>query len=382
MTQDKKNKIFSTSNFEYLAFEAFKSSGYFIINKILVKKFGLIDAGILANYIDKYQYFKKKESKFNGWFFYTHENVIKEILVTEYAIRRAKAIFLKLKIINTKMKGVPAKEWIRIDFVQLIKIMHSSALMDSPGLALMDSLGHLIIPNNNKKNILKKDKRPPIIERNKVYMIQARMLSKIIKKSKKIKHTISQLRGWTNPIRQMVEQNKISVKRIDVALKWYAKNCRKPYVPIIESGYALRMKFEKLEAAISRLSPTTSGKKSPYKIIKKRMDKSVVSRMKEVLHDIVNLIPDVDKVLLAESLCTLHDYIVRVRPKDAMSRTDHSEDIGSPVYLIEEFVYWMDNQSWLDNIPLSAFNSESKIWKRFLKYQEEKIGLNPMTGSY
>ncbi len=380
-----------------------------VVDRRIIQKFGWVKAGVLSVYLN----LSLRRGR-HFWMCPLLDKITNELRIEKYIVLRVKNELIKDGILESRILGKANTQWLRINIRKLYKILLGPIMYKyvkgSPLLRLGDFSGdHIYIynidKNNNKNNnninnknrymVTTKDldnavkvptkvpTKVPIAERNKTYIPQARKLSQIIKKFKNIKFSISQLRAWTNPIRQMVEQNKISIKRIDASLKWYAKNCKKPYVPIIESGYTLRSKFISLEAAISRAKVTTAGsKKSPDKIIEKRLNKSEVGRMKDVFKDVLDSTPDIDLVLLAESLCTLHDHIVKVRPEDALTQTDHSEDIGTPVYLIEEFVYWMDNESWIDNILLSAFNSESKMWKRFLKFQEDKIGLNPMTGNY
>jgi hypothetical protein len=93
--------------------------------------------------------------------------------------------------------------------------------------------------------------------RNLTYLPLSEKLSEIIRSKKNIKHTSQQIRGWTNDIRRMVEENGISYERIDNALKWYSEHIGNEYVPVIESGASLREKFLKLENAMNRHSVKT-----------------------------------------------------------------------------------------------------------------------------
>lgn len=91
-----------------------------------------------------------------------------------------------------------------------------------------------------------------IKERNKQYIPVVKKLSSIIQEIKNVKHTPSQLRSWTNEIRQLVENNNISMDRIMTALDWYGKHIGEEYIPVIESGRSFREKFVRLEDAMKR----------------------------------------------------------------------------------------------------------------------------------
>jgi len=106
--------------------------------------------------------------------------------------------------------------------------------------------------NSNNKNNIPPSKNPPIKERNATYLPLAKHLSDTIHTNKNIEHTTIQLNSWTNDIRQLVENNKVSYQRVQQMLEWYRKNIGGQYIPVIESGQSLRNKFLKLEAAMER----------------------------------------------------------------------------------------------------------------------------------
>ena len=85
-------------------------------------------------------------------------------------------------------------------------------------------------------------------------------LIKIIRQKKNITITSNQLTSWADEIRKLAENNEVSIPRIRKTLQWYQNNIGGEYVPVIESGNSLRMKFMKLEAAMerSKLPPTNN----------------------------------------------------------------------------------------------------------------------------
>ncbi|MFA5151278.1 MAG: hypothetical protein WC554_01835 [Clostridia bacterium] len=102
--------------------ELLRSDGFLILNKRCIQIFGLKPAIILSNYIDKYIYFKTNSPENNGWFFLTHDTIQDQLQIGERTIINAKNLFKELGIIKTKIAGLPAKEWLQIDFEAFIEI--------------------------------------------------------------------------------------------------------------------------------------------------------------------------------------------------------------------------------------------------------------------
>lgn len=94
--------------------------------------------------------------------------------------------------------------------------------------------------------------KPSPKERSEYYLWYARHLSKTIRTHKKINTSKSKLRGWANDIRKLVETDGVDEERLQKALDWYAEHAFGEFIPIIESGDALRRKFLNLEAAMER----------------------------------------------------------------------------------------------------------------------------------
>jgi len=88
--------------------------------------------------------------------------------------------------------------------------------------------------------------------RSKEYLPLAKMLSKIIQRTKNILHTSNQLKSWSNEIRILVETQQVDISRVKEVLKWYRTHVGGEYIPVVESGRSLRDKFTRLEAAMQR----------------------------------------------------------------------------------------------------------------------------------
>jgi hypothetical protein len=143
---------------EELVIEAFKSTGFLIVNKKLIQLFGLIGATVLSNYIDKYQYFKHNSNdNFDGWFFLRHKDIMDQLQLKENAIVTAKHYFIKLGFLLTKKKGIPSKEWIFINFEVLIDyVFNSDTALDPQKTRALDPQKTRGLINNTKYNKTKK----------------------------------------------------------------------------------------------------------------------------------------------------------------------------------------------------------------------------------
>ena len=244
--------------------------------------------------------------------------------------------------------------------------------------------------NNKKKGNYIKNNLSLAPLQNKEYLSIARKLSTIVRKIKNIKHTYSQLGAWSNHIRLLVEKNKVSVDRIYEALKWYSKHHADKYTPIIESGESLRNKFIKLEDAIKRDSESNYLSKvlsvaELHEQIKNRMNgarKDTVERMIVMFDNVCDLSPNSDKVTLINNLNNLYLSIIESRPVDAMEKSHHGEDIGTPIYLIEEYYQWLKDETWISDINENTITFKSKLFKKFLNHFGDEIGLDPLTGDY
>lgn len=105
----------------------------------------------------------------------------------------------------------------------------------------------------NKRNIVVENAE----QQNQISCL-AEKLKSIVSTRENIKVTGHKLNGWKKSILPMLNQDGISIERIEKALSWYSENAGGEYVPVIESGKALREKFLKLEKAMQRKSRKNS----------------------------------------------------------------------------------------------------------------------------
>lgn len=93
--------------------------GFFSVHKEWVRLFGIISAVVLANYVEKYKYFKEHYPENDGWFFLRYEDIAAELGITEHIIRKAKQQLIDTKVLEIRICGLPKKEWLLINFKTL-----------------------------------------------------------------------------------------------------------------------------------------------------------------------------------------------------------------------------------------------------------------------
>jgi len=98
------------------------SSAFLIVNKQLAKQVGLKGAVLLADLISKEEYFIANGMT-DGWFFNTEANIERDTTLTSYQQRKVLKSLKKYQIIETKRKGIPAKQYFKINEANLLKIL-------------------------------------------------------------------------------------------------------------------------------------------------------------------------------------------------------------------------------------------------------------------
>ena len=98
------------------------SSAFLIVNKQLAKQVGLKGAVLLADLISKEEYFIANGMT-DGWFFNTEANIERDTTLTSYQQRKVLKSLKKYQIIETKRKGIPAKQYFKINEANLLNIL-------------------------------------------------------------------------------------------------------------------------------------------------------------------------------------------------------------------------------------------------------------------
>ena len=85
-------------------------SAFLVVNKSLAKQIGLKETVLLADLISKEEYFIANGMT-DGWFFNTEANIEADTTLTPFQQRKCLRSLRKYGIIETKRRGVPAKQF-------------------------------------------------------------------------------------------------------------------------------------------------------------------------------------------------------------------------------------------------------------------------------
>jgi hypothetical protein len=100
------------------------SSAFIVLNKELARQVGLKEAVLLADLISKEEYFIANGMT-DGWFFNTEANIEKDTTLTPYQQRKCLKTLKTNLVLETKRKGIPAKQYFKINEQQVIKLLNN-----------------------------------------------------------------------------------------------------------------------------------------------------------------------------------------------------------------------------------------------------------------
>ena len=100
------------------------STAFIVLNKELARQVGLKAAVLLADLISKEEYFIANGMT-DGWFFNTEANIEKDTTLNAYHQRKCIKTLKQLNLIEIKRKGIPAKQYFKINEEQVIQILNN-----------------------------------------------------------------------------------------------------------------------------------------------------------------------------------------------------------------------------------------------------------------
>ena len=101
---------------DYLA-----SSNYVIVNKIIAEQVGLNEALVLGELASEYKYWQSLGKLDDGWFYSTVENLAERLPISSATIRRAVEKLEGDGYLETKLYGMPEKNYYRHLFGKIDK---------------------------------------------------------------------------------------------------------------------------------------------------------------------------------------------------------------------------------------------------------------------
>ena len=106
------------------------STAFLILNKQLAQQVGLNAAVLLADLISKEEYFISNGMT-DGWFFNTEDNIEKDTTLNPYLQRKCIKILKEKNFIKVKRKGIPAKQYFKINEEQVLKNLNNLSFKNS-----------------------------------------------------------------------------------------------------------------------------------------------------------------------------------------------------------------------------------------------------------
>ena len=101
---------------------------FIVVNKELMHALGLEEAILLGELCSEYDFWEKQGRLEDGFFYSTVENIEENTTLSDYQQRKYLNKLCDLGIIEIKIKGMPAKRFIRIREEEVFKIFEGKNL--------------------------------------------------------------------------------------------------------------------------------------------------------------------------------------------------------------------------------------------------------------
>ena len=233
------------------------SSSFITLNKNVIKSVGLEEALLLGELCSEYDYWIKREELQDGYFFSTVENIEENTTLNDYKQRKALKTLQQLKIVDVKVKGLPAKRYFKINEEQLIKLLNiqysNNLKYSSQNFKELDTKNfecNKNKQNKNKDNNKKINKKDLENEFNKLWELYPRKQGKkkaLDKYIQCIKNNITNYeivkQGIINYNRH-IEKNKVPNQYIKQGSTWFNNECWNDQYDIEPQRQLIQRNFE------------------------------------------------------------------------------------------------------------------------------------------
>lgn len=123
------------------------NNGYIVLNKILMKKFGLYEAILIGELSSEQIYWEKRNELVDGFFYSTRENIEEQTMLSAHQQRIAIENLKKIVILEVKLFGMPQKAWYKIIEEGFVKTLNG----DGNFINILANSNYIIV----NKNIMK-----------------------------------------------------------------------------------------------------------------------------------------------------------------------------------------------------------------------------------
>lgn len=127
------------------------TNGYIQVNKELIKLFGLHEAILIGELCSEYIYYEEHNMLEDDMFYSTRNNIEENTGLNEHFQRKAFETLTQAGIVEISKKGMPAKNYYRINYDKLLTSLSTSASRDEEQVLHEMNLNNNIQTNINKK---------------------------------------------------------------------------------------------------------------------------------------------------------------------------------------------------------------------------------------
>lgn len=122
-----------------LVFELLKGNGCVVLNKAIMKILGIEAALLLGELLSEYAYYEDREELTeDGYFFSKSENIERNTTLSYYKQSEALKVLQSYGLVETELRGVPARKYFRLDLDNILKF----TLSDFKNFENKDLKGH------------------------------------------------------------------------------------------------------------------------------------------------------------------------------------------------------------------------------------------------
>lgn len=321
----------------HLGMEAFRASGFLIINKTLIKHFGPLKSILLSYYVDRHNYFFRNNKDFDGWFFTTHEKIVEELNIPEKTIRSIKKFFMEKEILYSNRKGLPAKEYFYIDFGKITEYLGiEKSIPVLPGRVGLDIPGRVGLINKT------------------IYIFK-----KINKKD--FENAWTTWKEYKREQFNFIYKSQSSEQAAMSQLYKLSKAHGPTAVEIINQSIANGWKgFFGL--VNSKPTFTKNNNHNNAQVTNNITPKQVFKNHKILYKYYVDLLEHkscLDKIPVANAICNLNDVLKQKIP--------HSE-----TQILDDYIWYLGNSNWIKDIGPNLFSWDNSIFQKwFRKYSDD-----------
>lgn len=135
------------------------TDGFIQVNKTLIKKVGLHEAILIGELCAEYNYWDEQGKLEDGYFYSTRDNIEENTGLSEHYQRKALSHLYELGIILIEKKGLPAKNYYKIDFNILLSVIGTSSCQrcrqqDAESVQINNNKQEKQVNKNTSKEVL------------------------------------------------------------------------------------------------------------------------------------------------------------------------------------------------------------------------------------